>query len=433
MTTFSVSLIILIRYHFVNHYAMPIPFWDEWDSEGDLLLRPWVDGTLKISDLWKLHNEHRIFPTRLLSLASYIVNGQWNNLVSARINIILAATIPASLLGFLIRFNGLNSYKWIILPVLIAQFTLPFSFENMLVGFQSQFYFLILFTVIAVGLAVTYPQKAVANVFVLVLCLLSILTMASGILTPMAVAGVYLLHWLDKQEKALQHFLFIATLVIVAGTAYMQIPHIAAHHIYRARSISEWTHSFLRILSWPVGPHNWIAAPLWSPGLIAVSFLLRNKKLSKSDLFMAGCYMWSFAQAIAIAYGRGQELSSVPSRYTELLSIGLVANAWFAIRFMEEYKKRKWQKYFILAIFPLFLHGHKKRFKFDMEDIHRVYRHSVIQTDNVTKYLKTHNPVYLQQPAMHIPYPDSIRLKQLLDNPTIRRLLPPEISGSKHI
>ncbi|WP_229214224.1 hypothetical protein [Dyadobacter flavalbus] len=408
---------------------MPVPFWDEWDSEGDFLLRPWVEGTLRISDLWKLHNEHRIFPTRLLSLASYMVNGQWNNLVSARINVILAAVIPATLLGFLFRFIGLNSNKWLILPVLIAQFTLPFSFENMLVGFQSQFYFLILFTVIAVGLAVTYTESATAKVIVFILCFLSIVTMASGILTPLAVAGVYVLHSLDKHERAMKNLLFAAALVIVAGLAYMQIPHIAAHNMYRARSISEWTHSFLRILSWPVGPHNWIAAPLWSPGLIAVPFLIKHKRLCKSDLFMAGCYMWSFAQAMAIAYGRGQELSSVPSRYTELLSIGLVANAWFALRYIEEYKKPKWQKYIILALFPLFFHGHKKRFKFDMKDIQRVHEYSVIQTDNVTSYLQTHNPVYLQQPAMHIPYPDSVRLKKLLDNHTIRKLLPPEISG----
>jgi len=425
--------IFFIRFYFVNHYAMPLPFWDEWDSEGDYLLRSWVEGTLKVSDLWQLHNEHRIFPTRLLSLLLYRINGQWNNLALARINVFLAVIIPALLIWFLLKFNVLYGRKLWLLPVIIAQFALPFSFENMLVGFQSQFYFLILFTVAALGLAASYPKNWYVKVFISILCFLSIFTMASGILTPLAVSGVLILYWLDQHDRKYLHLFPVAALIIMAIIGYADIPHILAHDIYRARNFSEWIHSALRILSWPTGPHSWIAAPLWLPGAITIPILLRKKKLCKSDLFMAGCFMWSFAQALAIAFGRGQELTAIPSRYTDLLSIGLIGNAWFALRFTEQYEKQKWQKHIMLAIFPLFFNGHKKRFEFDLIDMKRIHKYSVIQTRNVTKYYETHNPAYLQQPTMHIPYPDSVRLKNLLDNPTIKKLLPSEIRGKYHV
>ncbi len=423
----SFALVAGVRSYYVETFAVTLPFWDQWDAEGDYLLRPWVEGTLRITDLWKSHNEHRIFPTRLFSLILYQVTDQWNNLFSARANV----TIPAILLGFLYRFNNLNGKKWWILPVVIALFTLPFSFENWLVGFQSQFYFLILFAVIAIGLSTASPERASAKFLVFFLCFLSTYTMASGILTPLTAAGIYLLQWVSKPGKKIQNLILIAALVIISMVGYLEIPHIAAHDMYRARNLSEWTHSLFRILSWPVGPHNWIAAPLWSPALIAVPFLLKRKKLYQNDVFMAGCFMWSFGQAMAIAFGRGQELSALPSRYTELLSIGLIANAWFAIRFVEEYGKPKWYyKYVILSFFPLFFYGHKKRFKSDMYEVQRFHRNSVIQTENVIKYLRTNNSIYLQQPTMHIPYPDSARLKKLLDNQAIRNLLPHKINSN---
>ncbi|KQS28254.1 hypothetical protein [Dyadobacter sp. Leaf189] len=428
----SFLLVVAIRLCYVENYAVALPFWDQWDAEGDHLIRPWVEGTLKVSDLWNPHNEHRIFPTRLFSLMLFQITGQWNNLFSAKVNVVLAATIPTILLGFLYRFNGLNGRKWWILPFLIAQFTLPFSFENWLVGFQSQFYFLILFVVTAFGLSTAFPERASAQFLVFLLCFLSTLTTASGILTPLTVAGVYLLQWLSEPGNKIQYWILVAALTIMAIIGYFQIPHIAAHDMYRARNLSEWTHSLLLILSWPVGPHNWIAAPLWSPALITLAFLLKRNRLRKSDFFMAGCVMWSLTQAMAIAFGRGQELTALPSRYTELLSIGLVANAWFAIRFVEEYKVAKWYKYLILSIFPLFFHGHRKRFKSDMHDVQRVHRHSVVQTKNVVSYLQTNNPNYLRQPTMHIPYPDPVGLKQLLDNRTIITLLPPEIGSNSH-
>ena len=50
--------------------SSPVPFADEWDGEAAFLLKPFVEGTLRLEDFFRPHNEHFIPFTRLLTLAS---------------------------------------------------------------------------------------------------------------------------------------------------------------------------------------------------------------------------------------------------------------------------------------------------------------------------------------------------------------------------
>jgi hypothetical protein len=60
--------------------------------------------------------------------------------------------------------------------------------------------------------------------------------------------------------------------------------------------------------------------------------------------------------------------------------------------------------------------------------MHESYGRSLKQESNVRKYLQTGDPSALGKPQFEIPYPDSIRLRSLLDNPTLRPILPPYLS-----
>ena len=55
------GLLMLLRLYYVD-----IPFWDEW--EYMLILPKSYDGTLSLSDLFALHNEHRLFFPRIIML-----------------------------------------------------------------------------------------------------------------------------------------------------------------------------------------------------------------------------------------------------------------------------------------------------------------------------------------------------------------------------
>jgi hypothetical protein len=59
----------------INYAANPTPFTDEWDGEAAGLLKPYLAGALTVRDLFRPHNEHVIFFTRLLTLASFKLSG----------------------------------------------------------------------------------------------------------------------------------------------------------------------------------------------------------------------------------------------------------------------------------------------------------------------------------------------------------------------
>lgn len=422
----TLLVVIATRLYYVETFAIPLPFWDQWDAEGDYLLRPWIEGRLEPHNLWQTHNEHRIFPTRLLSLLIFSITGVWDNLVEARINIFLAACIPLIIILFLIRQRAVHGFRWLVLLAIIPQFSLLFAFENILVGFQSQFYFLVIFTLLALILAVRYPDSLLAMAGVLLLSWLSVLTMASGILTPLAALGVYALQALNRRKLGALHLVMVAALVAATVQGYRIMPHIEANHVFRARNLGELLGALKYLLAWPVAKSWPAAAALWLPAWVMVPWLMRKGAVSRADLFMAGCVMWSLAQALAIGYGRGQEMISVSSRYTELFSIGLIGNGWFAARFMEVV--RKWQVAWLGAVFfVVFVLGHITRRGSDMRAVYQTHGLSLKQHQNVMQYLQTNDPSALVQPQFEIPYPDSVRLRSLLDNPTLRRILPREL------
>ncbi len=44
---------------------MPVPFWDQWDGEAASLYLPLMNDGLTWHQMFTLHNEHRIFFTRV--------------------------------------------------------------------------------------------------------------------------------------------------------------------------------------------------------------------------------------------------------------------------------------------------------------------------------------------------------------------------------
>jgi hypothetical protein len=75
----SLFLILLgTRAALIGYAGSPTPFLDEWEADGALLLEPYIQGKLTISDLFIPINEHRIFFTKLLVLLIFNVSGYWD-------------------------------------------------------------------------------------------------------------------------------------------------------------------------------------------------------------------------------------------------------------------------------------------------------------------------------------------------------------------
>ena len=80
----------------ISYAGSPTPFLDEWEADGALLLEPYIQGDLTLSDLFIPLNEHRIFFTKLLVLLIFNVSGYWDVVLQMIVNSVLdAATVVA--------------------------------------------------------------------------------------------------------------------------------------------------------------------------------------------------------------------------------------------------------------------------------------------------------------------------------------------------
>ena len=431
--TFKLLWIVLVvfiavalpRWYYIENYAVSLPFYDQWDAEGDFLLKPWIQGKLSISALWQPHNEHRIFPTRLLAILAFEMTGYWNNLTLARLNIPLAALTPVLLTIIMFRNRDLHGEKWIMLLVIIAGSALPFSWENIVTGFQNQFYFIVLFTFSALAIAALRPLNVLEIIATFTLCVLCVITMASGLITAVAVATVYIMKCYMKRRFPLSALFVIALFLIIGIIGYITMPYVSTHEMYHPQNVWEICKAVIRILTWPLVRQYWALIPLWFPASISAILLFYKKRFTQTDLLMAGIYVWVLFQTAAIAYGRGQYLFELSSRYTDLISLGLISNAWFVLRLKDEYKSNA-TRFTAIIFFAVFAFGHIYRFNSDLDAMKSHYESCVKQISNVRSYLITKNKSYLfSKPKSDIPYPYPERLQMLLDDQIIQSILAP--------
>src|ERR1043166_4886362 len=142
-------VVVGARFWLVSLYGSAVPIGDQWDGEAANLFKPWIEGTLRFGDLLQPHNEHRIFLSRLLALGLLWLNSQWDAQLEMAVNALLCGTIAVLVALALVRLFGGHARTLIILAVGLW-LALPYGHENTLWGFQSSFYFLIFFSLLAI-------------------------------------------------------------------------------------------------------------------------------------------------------------------------------------------------------------------------------------------------------------------------------------------
>ncbi len=423
---------LLVRLLYVQFFSTPMPFWDQWDGEGATALQPWLHGTLQWSTLLEPHNEHRIFPTRLVALLSFFLTGQWNNVYEARISAVVACFIPATLVWHALRDSGVVGGRRLLVAFALLMSILPFSWENLLVGFQSQFYFLVLSSIVAVGLVARHHQSIPALLAAMALSVLAAVTMASGMLTAVAVGATCVIACLCLPGKRAPALCATAVLAVLAVIAYRAIPVIDANGMLRAQSLGELFLATTRVLSWPGRSNGWVAI-VWLPGVVMITRMLLRRQATRTDVAMAGFCAWTVLQALAIAYGRGHEMGSPAPRYTDLFVPGVFGNAWFALQLWGLLPRSGLRSAARAAVvmFALVVVGAPlSQVGKDFRRIRAFAAESRVQQDNATRYLVTGDPAALQVGERELPYPDAAKLKAQLDDPRLRRILPVKLEAS---
>jgi len=309
-------------------------------------------------------------------------------------------------------------------------FALPFAAENTIHGFQSQMYFLEIFSLAAiVGLGFTAPGSrwwflglAAGN--------LSIFTMASGLLASLAVAGLVIL-WMLKQRGASRSQLVTlgcALLVLVFG--FMLNVTVQYDKQFQAKSLMYFLNALMTNLAWPFSDQPFMCYFVSLPlVIVAVKYFRSGFKNLRAAEFILAFGLWGFLQAAALAYGRSGGV--VSSRYMDVLAIIPIASLGSLFLLAEELESPRLpaRAVTIAAVLwagILFL-GLGQTSQATMTGyLPETRKWESLEEKNVQAFLSTGDTNYLlHQPLLAVPYWNPAGLIDLLRDPKLSVILPP--------
>ena len=341
LLAFAVFLITFgARLWLIERYASPVPFMDQWDGEAGSVIQPWLDDRLSWQLILSPHNEHRVAVSRLTTLLLFRLNGRWDPLVETVVSsAVYAMTLSLLALGF--RRLVPPRFALAVTCGVIVIGILPFGWENTLFGFQSQFYYLVLFSLLALwGLG---TQRVFGGAWWLGVgaSLLACITLASGCFAALTVLATALAFAAVLGRRAWQPRDWVTCLVCVAIVTFGLATQttVPGHAVLRAQSWEIFARAFLQCLAWPWTLHPFVAIAIYAPVVLWIWCAWRALECSSSDQFWSrGLILviaWVAVQSAAIAYARGAGWLIPSSRYTDLFAIGALVNFAAVLRLVE--------------------------------------------------------------------------------------------------
>jgi hypothetical protein len=410
----------------INRYGSDLPYWDQWPGEGTFTFLPWLEHHDLWSPLLLPHNEHRIAPTRLLSLGLLLAGGQWDAAIQCMVNAALQAALVTL---FFVWLRRRVPERWSLAAALffILVTASPIPWEDVLGGFQSQYYFLIGFSLLGIKWALdcrAFSPQWFLGVF---FCGVALITMGSGLLCGpplVALAGWRLLRGAAPRRDSLATLIAGAVLLAIGLSIYAPV----AHHVdLKAHTPGQFLLYLLRCLAWPCPQWPWLAVFLWAPwcllGFRRVS--QRHPPADPATDFLLAAGLWILLQTAAVSYSRGGGSDLPSARYGDVTGLGVFTG--FASLALLAGQKRSPRLafagvlYFAATAGAIFIAARTVC----TETLPSRKGESLDYERNVQAFILTDDPAHLK--ADHIPFPSPEWLRDFLRNPRIRDLLPPSV------
>lgn len=425
----AVLFIVLgARLWLVSAYGSATPFWDQWGAEAASLYKPYLEGSLRWPDLFAAHNEHRIFFTRVIDLFLLKANGAWDpvlQMIVGAILYVMAAAVLYALLTPLLRPN-----ERIVFSVLFAAvLAIPFGWENALWGFQSQFYLVLLFTYLAFYCFQGQQAFSAKWWLGIAISIASFFCMASGSLTPIAVAAWCGVQLASGARRGKTEVLGACMLCAISLLLIHYVPTVEHHAHLRASSLWSFLQALLTAGGWPLGPAG--AIVLNAPVIVLAARLIRRRAPLQDPAWVClGLAIWVGIQCIALAYGRTSAVRA--PRYLDIYVLLAVINFAAVLTLLRGMKiwnstslaaavAAAWMAIVVASLGVWAIHkvpaGVADRFA-----------KSQIQTANLRAFIVTGDMANLaNKPHMHIPFPSAQVLAELANDASIRSILPPTL------
>jgi hypothetical protein len=428
-------LVLAARWLLIAACGNATPYMDQWAAEGYYFYAPLMEGHFAWSDLFQNYNEHRITLTRILDLILLALNGQvWNPVLQMIVNAIIDI---CALLAVVVPLSRLcpPPRRALFLVSATVLFALPVHHANAVWGFQSQIYFVMLFSFLFLrGMAIRAPLS-LAWWLGLGCGGLAYISFASSAASLAAGAGLMLLRTLRSEGGDLRQK--VATTLVVA-TAILSVlftpasPHGAS--MLMPANATEYVVALLRILAWPSIVIPLVCLPLfyfmWQQ--------LRQTRLPLGEeAFLFAMGLWTLANAVLFAYGRGK--FPVAPRYLDFYSVNLLLSLVCLLRYWrlpagEDSRQtgslpRRW-RWFPATWAVVIMLGLATQSVLETSRLLTFrWPQSLAYERHFRDYLRTGNFHYLAindfplDPL--IPAPPA--LKMILDDPAVRYVLPPNL------
>jgi hypothetical protein len=418
--------LLLMRGHPVT-----TPFWDQWDGEARLLIIPFKSGTLSWAQMFDLHNEHRIFFTRLLSLLLLTINGQWDPRLEQVVNAAIHTSTAVGLAGALWIVNQRRHFAFFGLVTAVC-FIVPFAWENTLFGFQSAFYFQLLFSVLAMWMTSLHEVGSGTWYLGWVCALFALFTAAGGTLTAVSIAAVACCRAVRDPggRRGAATNAAIATVLMWVGFSLMS-PSIPQHAFLRVTTPREFVDALGRDLSWPWLSYPYATIALWAPlGVWALGTVSRGAAGTSLEWFLLNLGVWTLLQAGAIAYGRGAGAPAPSPRYQDFLSLGFLANACALVVCMDwalpGSVARRSSVGLAVGWLCFAIVGAAQLARRSFAEIDASQPFWAAHAANVRRFVARGDlaEFLAKQPLNELPYPDARTLADMLQQPVIRSILP---------
>ena len=323
----------------VAGYGRPLPYLDQWPGEAIEMFVPLSAGQSVLAVLFHPHNEHFIVFTRALELLLVKLNGQWDSLLEMTCNAVIHCAAVAGFAWAMASLFGKRS--WLVLwPALALVLALPFAWENTLWGFQSQFYFLFLFSWLTIWLLGMNPAWSWKWWLGVVAALAADFTMAAGFLASATVlAMTALAAWKDRNWRRQVPTWMVCCLTVALGLALkLSLP---TDHTTQAGTAGEFLIALGKSLAWPWALKAWYAPFNFVPLLVLAWVCFRSKEpLRPGEWLIFGVGIWAALQALAGAYARGIHGMAPAWRYMDSLSFIAIANALAAFVLLTDHRPK---------------------------------------------------------------------------------------------
>lgn len=410
----------------IQLYAGDVPYLDQWWVEAHQIIVPWLQGKLSWMDFFRSHHEHIPAWTRLLAWLEAAVLGRWDPKLQCTIHAALFGLTAGVWTGWLRRIAP--AVPAVLLTILtVALAALPHGWENSTWGFQSLVPIALVLVIWHVRgsfeQAVNSPKWWLAQLAGLG----ALFTFGSIWTAPVAVVcAIFWTSAADRRGRWLAPALLGATGFILLLVARAHQPHSGAF-VQSAGSVQQFLASFLLQLGWP---SQWpgVAILMYLPTLLLALQLRGNRAASNVDRIALALGLFGIAQAAAFAYGRAGGYLGFVSRYGDLLSLGVLANALALWRLLQGLPS--WRPMLVLlcvgwvAAFTVGL-------KWISTRAHTEYFHShaavwaTLRRDAVKQYLVKHDASRIASEEVRaILYPDPALVTSVLDQPGLQNLLP---------